>query len=103
VALEGFDLLVPRESDRKAISVRLFMRFQFRAAVILPIFIGFVANALAQDQKQGPTEGRRQVLTGKERLGPKWTDEQRIDNCHVPIDKRGNKPRSSACRDAPSS
>ena len=28
------------------------------------------------------------VLTGKERLGRKWMDEQRIDNCKVPIDKR---------------
>jgi hypothetical protein len=80
-----------------------FMWFQFRAAVIPLMFIGFVVNALAEDQRQGPAEGRRQVLTGKERLGPKWTDEQRIDNCRVPIDKRGTKPRSSACHDAPSS
>jgi len=35
--------------------------------------------------------------TGKERLGRKWMDEQRIDNCNVPIDKRGSKPRSSTC------
>jgi hypothetical protein len=37
------------------------------------------------------------VLTGKERLGKKWMDEQRIDNCKVPIDKRGTKPRPSTC------
>jgi hypothetical protein len=37
------------------------------------------------------------VLTGKERLGNKWMDEQRIDNCKVPIDKRGTKPRPSIC------
>ena len=37
------------------------------------------------------------MRTGKERLGHKWTDEQRIDNCNVPIDKRGNKPRPVAC------
>jgi len=36
-------------------------------------------------------------LTGKERLGRKWMDEQRIDNCNVPIDKRGTKPRPSTC------
>jgi hypothetical protein len=35
--------------------------------------------------------------TGKERLGKKWTDEQRIDNCNVPIDKRGTKPRPATC------
>jgi hypothetical protein len=33
------------------------------------------------------------VRTGKERLGEKWTDEQRVDNCNVPLDKRGPKPR----------
>jgi hypothetical protein len=41
------------------------------------------------------------ALTGKERLGRKWMDEQRIDNCNVPVDKRGNKPRSSACPHVP--
>jgi hypothetical protein len=39
--------------------------------------------------------------TGKERLGRKWMDEQRIDNCNVPVDKRGPKPRSSVCPHAP--
>jgi hypothetical protein len=39
-------------------------------------------------------------LTGKERLGRKWTDEQRIDNCNVPVDKRGTKPRPDTCERA---
>ena len=41
------------------------------------------------------------TLTGKERLGKKWMDEQRTDNCNVPVDKRGTKPRPSACPPAP--
>jgi hypothetical protein len=41
------------------------------------------------------------TLTGKERLGKKWMDEQRIDNCNVPIDKRGTKPRPSICSHVP--
>jgi hypothetical protein len=40
--------------------------------------------------------------TGKERLGRKWMDEQRIDNCNVPIDKRGTKPRPVICPHSPS-
>jgi len=40
-------------------------------------------------------------LTGKERLGKKWMDEQRIDNCNVPVDKRGTKPRPSTCSPGP--
>ena len=41
-----------------------------------------------------PTPG---AVTGKERLGGKWTDEQRIDNCKVPSDRRGTQPRSDTC------
>jgi len=40
-------------------------------------------------------------VAAKERLGRKWMDEQRIDNCNVPIDKRGTKPRPSTCHHAP--
>jgi hypothetical protein len=37
--------------------------------------------------------------TGKERLGGKASDEQRVDNCKVPPDLRGPKPRSDDCGD----
>lgn len=40
-------------------------------------------------------------LTGKERLAEKWTDEQRVDNCKVPLDKRGSKPRPDRCAAIP--
>lgn len=40
-------------------------------------------------------------LTGKERLGEKWKDEQRTDNCKVPLDKRGTKQRPDSCAHAP--
>ena len=40
-------------------------------------------------------------LTGKERLSEKWKDEQRIDNCKVPIDKRGAKARPDCCEHPP--
>ena len=47
---------------------------------------------------------REKVLTGKERLGPKWSDEQRVDNCKVPPEKRGKTPRPDKCtRDIPGS
>jgi hypothetical protein len=39
------------------------------------------------------------VLTGKERLGEKWTDDQRTDNCKVPLDKRGPRLRPDTCPD----
>jgi hypothetical protein len=50
----------------------------------------------------GPSNATAQ-LTGKERLGEKWKDEQRIDNCKVPLDKRGTKPRPDSCAHPPTS
>jgi hypothetical protein len=44
--------------------------------------------------------GAVKQLTGKERLGEKWEDEQRIDNCKVPLDKRGTTPRPDSCAHA---
>ena len=73
------------------------MRLPFRALGALILSFAFTFCAQAQDGTHRPK------LTGKERLGPKWTDEQRIDNCHVPIDKRGGKPRSDACPNSPTS
>jgi hypothetical protein len=35
--------------------------------------------------------------TLKERLGDKASDEQRVDNCKVPVASRGSKPRPDAC------
>jgi hypothetical protein len=65
---------------------------------------GFAFSAVAQDRQSGPPKPQAAspaeaspILTGKERLGRKWTDEQRIDNCNVPIDKRGARPRPSTC------
>jgi hypothetical protein len=83
------------------------MSLSFRAVGAL-LLVGFISCARAQDRKHdsttdASTETPQPVLTGKERLGPKWTDEQRIDNCRVPIDRRGNKPRPSTCPNSPSS
>ena len=37
------------------------------------------------------------IRTAKERLGSKASDEQRVDNCKVPVDLRGQKPRPDEC------
>lgn len=70
------------------------------------LFLGFASCAFAEDRKLDPTTAPAPaptIRTGKERLGPKWSDEQRIDNCKVPFDKRGSKPRPSACASDPPS
>ena len=79
------------------------MRLPFPTLSALLSF-GLIVCARAQDGAHHATaETHRPELTGKERLGPKWTDEQRIDNCRVPIEKRGSKPRPTACPNSPSS
>ena len=84
------------------------MGLRLRALLCALLLIETVPYALADDGKANAgsnvaTQAPRSGLTGKERLGPKWTDEQRIDNCHVPVNKRGTKPRSSICANGPSS
>ena len=46
----------------------------------------------AKALQAGPTS------TGKERLGGKASDEQRVDNCKVPLNRRGATPRPDTCR-----
>ena len=40
-----------------------------------------------------PAVMAQEALTLKERLSDKASDEQRIDNCRVPVEERGTKPR----------
>ena len=68
--------------------------------------IGLALSASAQGTRPDRTApaapaGIPSSLTGKERLGKKWMDEQRIDNCNVPADKRGSRPRPSTCAHVP--
>jgi hypothetical protein len=72
--------------------------------VFFTIFLMLPAGAQDSARPSQPTPNAATLpatLTGKERLGRKWMDEQRIDNCKVPIDKRGTKPRPSTCSHVP--
>ncbi|SDJ45235.1 MULTISPECIES: hypothetical protein [Bradyrhizobium] len=67
------------------------------------LVVGLTSAISAQDTRpdRGAPISTSPSLTGKERLGRKWMDEQRIDNCNVPIDKRGTRPRPSSCAHIP--
>jgi hypothetical protein len=76
------------------------------AHVGLGLFVALAPVTAAKADDSGamsprPEQGPPAVRTAKERLGGKWMDEQRIDNCKVPIDKRGTKPRPDACTNVP--
>jgi hypothetical protein len=67
-----------------------------RAAVLIVAMALVVASAAAPSRAGGDVEAEP-VRTGKERLGGKASDEQRVDNCKVPPDLRGPKPRPQQC------
>ena len=77
--------------------------FHRNPAAWVPILLGLlIVPASAQGTlRESDAAKSSHALTGKERLGRKWMDEQRIDNCNVPIDKRGTKPRPSTCQHVP--
>ena len=49
----------------------------------------------------GPVTRAEEALTLKERLSDKASDEQRIDNCRVPPERRGAKPRPGCAAATP--
>jgi hypothetical protein len=70
---------------------------------MVPLVIAASSPALAQQRPAATISpaGPPAALTLKERLGAKWTDEQRVDNCKVPVDRRGPVPRPDACSSPP--
>jgi hypothetical protein len=52
-----------------------------------------MAVAMVAGLTLGPVARAEEGLTLKERLSDKASDEQRIDNCRVPLERRGAKPR----------
>jgi hypothetical protein len=68
----------------------------------LGIMFLLVVAAFSPAFAQSPTAAAPpEFMTLKERLGAKWTDEQRVDNCKVPLDKRGSRPRPDTCASRP--
>jgi hypothetical protein len=83
-------------------------RLRRNLVLLLTVFLALPASAQGRLRDPAAASGAAILpsnspapLTGKERLGRKWMDEQRIDNCNVPIDKRGTRPRPSTCHHAP--
>jgi hypothetical protein len=63
--------------------------------------VALVSLAIAHTSSAGqPPTSTTGTTTGKERLSDKASDDQRVDNCRVPADRRGNKPRPD-CKPAP--
>jgi hypothetical protein len=90
------------------IMVELAMPFLANQAFAITLMAAALAPVDLSAQTDGQANSAQPVdtitpskgpagLTGKERLSEKWKDEQRIDNCKVPLDKRGTKARADSC------
>lgn len=62
------------------------------AALLIVLSVGRAAAAtvMAPDDAEKPEVVIKSL---KEKLSDKASDEQRVDNCRVPLDRRGSKPR----------
>lgn len=55
-------------------------------------------HAQSNDKRPAEIAARAEDETLKERLSDKASDEQRVDNCKVPLDRRGTRPRPEGCK-----
>jgi hypothetical protein len=85
---------VPQRSWKAPMPSSTLLAARVRAlAMVLAMALVAAPSHAGDDIRAGPTR------TAKERLGGKASDEQRVDNCKVPPDLRGRKPRPERCGD----
>ncbi len=74
------------------------MRYSTKSTVVTAgltaILLIYVSESVSGEH---PMAVRRFALTAKERLGSKAADDQRVNNCKVPPERRGGKIRPDAC------
>jgi len=81
---------------------RVMLRAPLRVvAWMLLLLVGLAAPDVAP-LADGVGSHDQPSRTAKERLGVKASDEQRVDNCKVPLGQRGPKPRPDECGDSAS-
>ena len=68
----------------------------FARAALLATAAVLPAVAAERQQPSPPPQQPTAQKTGKERLSGKDTDEQRVDDCKVPPERR-TRPRPTAC------
>jgi len=83
-------------------SPRMTLRAPLRVVVSTLVLLVALAMPDATPAAEGEAGHVQPTGTAKERLSGKASDEQRVDNCKVPIDLRGPKPRPNECGDGAS-
>jgi hypothetical protein len=72
---------------------RVMLRTLVRVVAWTLILLVALAAPGVTPRADGEASHVQPTRTAKERLGGKASDEQRVDNCKVPLDLRGPKPR----------
>jgi hypothetical protein len=80
----------------------MILRARVRVVAWTLILLVALAAPGATSRAEGEVSPVQPIRTAKERLGGKASDEQRIDNCKVPRELRGPKPRPDECGDTAS-
>ena len=66
-------------------------------ACVIALALMTVAATISRANAEPTRSQAEPTRTGKERLGGKASDEQRVDNCKVPPELRGPRPRPDQC------
>jgi hypothetical protein len=59
----------------------------------LALTVNLAIASILMASQAAAQETKLETKTGKERSSRKWFDEQRLDNCRVPMELRGAMPR----------
>jgi hypothetical protein len=89
-ATETADADRPRRGGRGGVARRV------AGPVLLLLLAGAPGPAAEPDRPAPPRPAPLETRTAKERMGGKAADEQRVDDCKVPPERR-TRPRPAAC------
>ena len=83
-------------------SLRVVLGPPVRVVAGMLLLLVVLAAPSPRSRADGEASHVQPIRIAKERLGGKASDEQRVDNCKVPLDLRGPKPRPDECGDGAS-
>ena len=89
-------------SSRCIMEARAVSTMHSNISRVVAILLGCSCSVAAIESASSEEVARKQFAaeparTAKERLSSKSADEQRVDNCKVPLESRGPKPRPDRC------
>ena len=73
---------------------------RYAALAVFVVSLGLAPTSALPDSRLNTSVASAPVRTGKERLSDKASDEQRINDCKVPPDRR-TRVRPTECHPAP--